>query len=112
MRKARCTATCGEAVAKAWHWLLSTARSCRAAKPRKLRLVETVSLGERRFVSLLEYEQQKFLIGGTGSSLTMLVASAQAPALHLSENEELPTHRFVGEKLLRTTDPDCKGGRR
>jgi flagellar biogenesis protein FliO len=40
--------------------------------PRRLRLCETLPLGERRFVAVIEFEQSRFLLGGTSSSLVLL----------------------------------------
>jgi flagellar biogenesis protein FliO len=37
-----------------------------------LRLAETLPLGERRFVAVLEFERERFLLGGTASSLVLL----------------------------------------
>ena len=42
------------------------------ASPRRLRLAETLPLGERRFVAVLEFERERFLLGGTASSLVLL----------------------------------------
>lgn len=39
---------------------------------RHLRLAETLSLGERRFVAVVEFEQARFLVGGTSGSLVLL----------------------------------------
>jgi flagellar biogenesis protein FliO len=51
-----------------WHWLGS------AVKPRRrrLRVCETLSLGERRFVAIIEFDRQEFLVGGSGNSLELL----------------------------------------
>ena len=40
--------------------------------PRHLRVSETVALGERRFVAIVEFEHSRFLLGGTSSSLVLL----------------------------------------
>lgn len=40
--------------------------------PRRLRLCESLALGERRFVAVVEFEQARFLVGGTSSSLVLL----------------------------------------
>ena len=40
--------------------------------PRRLRVSETVALGERRFVAIVEFERSRFLLGGTSSSLVLL----------------------------------------
>jgi flagellar biogenesis protein FliO len=44
----------------------------RSHSSRQLRLLETLALGERRFVAVIEFEQEKFLIGGSGNSVAML----------------------------------------
>lgn len=39
---------------------------------RRLRLAETLALGERRFVAVVEFERSRFLVGGTSASLVLL----------------------------------------
>lgn len=39
---------------------------------RRLRLCESLPLGERRFVAVIEFEQSRFLVGGTPTSLVLL----------------------------------------
>jgi len=41
-------------------------------KSRRLRVCETLSLGERRFVAIIEFDRQEFLVGGSGNSLELL----------------------------------------
>jgi flagellar biogenesis protein FliO len=43
---------------------------CRPA--RRLRLCESLGLGDRRFVAVVEFDQARFLVGGTSSSLVLL----------------------------------------
>ncbi len=43
---------------------------------RHLQLCETIPLGEHRFVAVIRYEQQRFLVGGTGNAIALL---AQLP---------------------------------
>ncbi|MGA7216958.1 MAG: flagellar biosynthetic protein FliO [Candidatus Sulfotelmatobacter sp.] len=40
--------------------------------PRRLRLCESLPLGERRFVAVVEFDETRFLVGGTPSSLVLL----------------------------------------
>jgi Flagellar biosynthesis protein, FliO len=40
--------------------------------PRRLRLCESLPLGERRFVAVVEFERSRFLVGGTSQSLALL----------------------------------------
>jgi flagellar biogenesis protein FliO len=44
----------------------------RRERVRRLRVNESVSLGEKRFVAVIQFEQQRFLVGGTGTSLSLL----------------------------------------
>jgi flagellar biogenesis protein FliO len=41
-------------------------------KARRLRVCETLSLGDRRFVAVIEFDRQEFLVGGSGNSLELL----------------------------------------
>jgi flagellar biogenesis protein FliO len=52
--------------------------SRRHYRPRRLRLCETLPLGERRFVAVVEFEQARFLLGGTSSSVVLLARLADA----------------------------------
>lgn len=54
-------------------------------RPRRLRVTETLSLGEKRFVSILEVDGQSFLMGGSGTGLTLLATlnPEQSPFQHL-----------------------------
>ena len=38
----------------------------------KMRLCETLSLGDKRFLAVVLVEQQKFLVGGAGNSVALL----------------------------------------
>jgi flagellar biogenesis protein FliO len=46
--------------------------------PRQLRLCETVSLGEKRVVAIIQYENHKFLLGGSASSVNLLARLGEA----------------------------------
>lgn len=58
-------------------------------REKRLRLRETLSLGERRFLAVVEFDQQEFLVGGTGSSLALLTRVEREPTprgtLHTGE---------------------------
>jgi len=51
-----------------WAWLMHHSRR----EPRSLRLCESLPLGDRRFVAVVQYERARFLVGGTSASLVML----------------------------------------
>jgi flagellar biogenesis protein FliO len=51
-----------------WEWIAQKSRKA----PHRLRLAESLSLGERRFVAVIQFERSRFLLGGTPSSLVLL----------------------------------------
>ncbi len=64
----------------------------RVARPRnrQLRLAEVLSLGERRFVVLVECDQRRFLIGSTPQSIRLLTEIGGRD----------PADRFIGNSRL------------
>jgi Flagellar biosynthesis protein, FliO len=80
--------------------------------PRRLRLCESLPLGERRFVAVVEFDRARFLVGGTTASLVLLArlgpdgeaipatpsspvassqaASNQAPSNQVDSNQPAP----------------------
>lgn len=51
-----------------WRRVLRTSRRT----PNCLRLCASLPLGERRFVAVVEFEKERFLVGGTPASLVLL----------------------------------------
>jgi flagellar biogenesis protein FliO len=47
--------------------------------PRQLRLCESVSLGEKRVVAVIQYQTQRFLIGGGAHSVSLLARLGESP---------------------------------
>jgi flagellar biogenesis protein FliO len=60
-------------------------------REKRLRLRETLSLGEKRFLAVVQFDQQEFLVGGTGSSLALL-ARVQGGTGPL---DPVPTHEPI-----------------
>lgn len=54
---------------RGWAWLK---RNNKFTATKQLRVAETVSLGDKRFVSLIQVDGQKFLIGGGSQGVTLL----------------------------------------
>jgi len=53
-----------------WHGL---GKGLRSHQPKKrLRVCETVSLGEKRFVAVIQVDGEQFLVGGSSSSISTL----------------------------------------
>ncbi len=56
-----------------WEWFRSRLAAVRVGKaPRRLRLCESLALGEKRFVAVIEFETQRFLVGGSAASVNLL----------------------------------------
>ena len=53
---------------------------------KKLRLVESLSLGERRFLAVIDFSGRKFLIGGGSSEVKLLTELTNAR--NAEQNEE------------------------
>jgi len=58
----------------------------RRRSARRLRLSETLSLGEKRFLAVVQFQQQEFLVGGTGSSIALL-AKLNGPEVQDSHDD-------------------------
>jgi len=56
-------------LARTWSWLQSKSVY---SSTKRLRLAETVSLGEKRFVAIVCVENREYLIGGAPSGLSLL----------------------------------------
>jgi flagellar biogenesis protein FliO len=70
-----------------WQQLIEVGRR----PPKRLRLCESLSMGDRRFVAVVAYERSRFLLGGTSGSLALL-ARLEDDADHgtTPENKRLP----------------------
>jgi flagellar biogenesis protein FliO len=62
-------------------------------QPRGLRLCESLSLGERRFVAVVEFESARFLLGGTSGSLVLLTKlETTADTAHSEGSSRIPAN--------------------
>ncbi len=55
---------------QAWNWAQQRMKSHQVRK--RLRVCETVSLGEKRFVAVIQVDGQQFLVGGSSTSVSTL----------------------------------------
>lgn len=67
------------AVISGWRWLQQS-RISRSAT-RRLRVAETISLGEKRFVSIIQVDDAQFLIGSSGTGVQLLAQLQSNSAL-------------------------------
>lgn len=61
-------------------------------RERRLHVCETLSLGEKRFIAVVEYDRQKFLLAGTPQNISLLhrLDECTAKAGHTSPPESSP----------------------
>ena len=57
-------------------------------RPKQLRLCESLPLGERRFVAVVEFERSRFLIGGTQESLVLLAPLKDGQSQGVGETDD------------------------
>jgi len=56
-----------------WQHLWASLPALRVRRaPRQLRLCESVSLGEKRLIAVIQYQNQRFLIGAGSQSVNLL----------------------------------------
>jgi flagellar biogenesis protein FliO len=66
-------AACRRTFSGLWHKLE------RRSTPRKLRLCESLSLGEKRFLAIVQFETQQFLVGGGSNNVAVLARLGETP---------------------------------
>ncbi len=71
---------------KLLRWWSTRFGSGRLRPERQLRLCETLPLGEKRFLAVVEFKQEKLLIGGTSHSLVLLAPRVESAATGVIEN--------------------------
>jgi flagellar biogenesis protein FliO len=71
---------CGAAALQVLRWLTQHSRGVLVrGVPRRLRVAETVSLGDKRFVSILQVDGEQFLVGGSQSNIVLLAQLETKP---------------------------------
>jgi hypothetical protein len=85
--------------------ILRLSRLCLSRrKPRRLRLCESLPLGERRFVAVVEFERSRFLVGGTSGSLVLLARLGSGRRDEAEEEEEDAAAEKNGRNISAPTD--------
>ena len=87
-RFARALATLGRHIEVLWRALAAGARR----KPKSLLIRETSALGDRRLVAVVQFERQRFLIGCSPSSVTLLARLPDANPASEAAGAATPTN--------------------
>ncbi|MBZ5571628.1 MAG: flagellar biosynthetic protein FliO [Acidobacteriia bacterium] len=104
------------ALKKAGEWLTDLMHSWLSTPPRLLRVCETLPLGERRTMSIVQVGQERFLLGVTSGSMAMLaVLPGSGPrgadpgnrgmAADNIPDDEVPTWAWRDGSLNREFEP-------
>jgi flagellar biogenesis protein FliO len=67
-------------VASLWVRIIASFSKIRVSRRRALRLCETLSLGEKRLVAVVEFDNQRFLLAATQQNITLLQSLGPAKA--------------------------------
>ena len=59
-----------QVLCKGWNWLQQRVKTQQSKK--RLRVCESVSLGEKRFIAVVQVDGEQFLVGGSSSSVSTL----------------------------------------
>jgi flagellar biogenesis protein FliO len=79
---------------QAFRALLRSARVRR--RERSLRLCETLALGEKRFLAVIEFEERRFLIGATNQSISLIDRLDSTPPKRQKHEPSLEASSFHG----------------
>jgi hypothetical protein len=83
-KERRPSAAPGGLLSRALGWL-----NGRYTSPRRLRVVETIALGDKRMVAVIQADGRRFLVGGGPSGVSLLTPLDQ-PQLPLDDLESTP----------------------
>jgi flagellar biogenesis protein FliO len=90
MKLENVTATAGSNFCRAgfWSWRSFFRLGPWNRPARKLQLRETVSLGNRGLLAVVQYQDQQFLLGCTNTSIAMLAQLADSPQTDAPARQE------------------------
>lgn len=67
--------------------LLGVLRAASAGRRRRLRLVEQIGLGDKRFAAILQVDDTQFLIAGSTGSVTLLSTLEEPDSFQMAMDE-------------------------
>ena len=57
-------------ISKAWYWMRN--QQMARSNSKRLRVTDTISLGEKRFAAVIQFDGQQYLVGGGGTNMSLL----------------------------------------
>jgi flagellar biogenesis protein FliO len=73
-------------LASLWQRVIAALPKIRVNRQRSLRLCESLSLGEKRIVAVIEYDDQRYLLAATPQNVSLLQSLGPARADEKSGN--------------------------
>ncbi|MGH9469238.1 MAG: flagellar biosynthetic protein FliO [Terriglobia bacterium] len=85
--------------------LLGAGKNLASRRARQLQLCETLPLGEKRFVAVIQVGDQKFLLGGATGNVSLLaeLSSGQAAEAGLTTQAKQPKQAEAAKPARRRT---------
>ena len=96
-------------LADGWRWLKAKQSSQIASK--RLRVIETVSLGEKRFVAVIQCNGEQFLIGGAANAVCLLTSLQGVDAQQRPSPPTSSSNHFADvleRKIKRRAASQCR----
>jgi hypothetical protein len=86
-------------LSRAWNWIRTKQASRSSAK--RLQVTASVSLGEKRFVAVIQIDGLQYLIGGGASNVSLLAKLGTKDSFEeaLRERMTAPKRRLTKEKI-------------
>ena len=82
-----------------WRWL--HARQTSRANIKQLHVTSTVSLGEKRFVAVIEFDGLEYLVGGGATSVALLAQLNGGKTFSAAIKETMTAQKKQPERLAR-----------
>lgn len=96
------------ATARLWRWTRSKLSGLAARQnARRLKVTETISLGDKRFVSILEVDGEQLLIGGGAESLVLLAKLERTKRGLAAPGAETAFTETLSRALITASDSDA-----
>ncbi len=99
-----------DAFRHAWEWIQSK-RVARASQ-RHLQIMETVSLGDKRIIALIQVDGERFLIGGCAAAVSLLSRIEPIDSFKQILRNTQCAHEPSGARAIGNTLPAIKVAKR
>lgn len=101
----------GGLVSRAWNWI--RARQAGRTSARRLQVATTVSLGEKRFLAVIQVDGHQFLIGGGATNVALLAQLQPKDSFGelLNETITVPSKQPANRSKMQDAKPAAKQGK-